>query len=386
MNRTKIDVVDLTAQLVRTPSVLGNECDVARLVVDRMEEFGFDDAGIDEAGSAVGVVRGAGDGPTLVFDGHIDTVDVMPRDAWTHDPFGAEIVGDRMFGRGTSDMKGAVAAMICAAAQLDRRALKGTLVVSASVGEEWVEGAALRQVLSKHPADFVVIGESSDLNIVFGGRGRAEFKLTTHGIPAHASTPRLGENAIHKMMNVIREVEKIAVSKESVVGPGMMALTDIISDPHPGHSVVPSGCRATYERRLVPGETLDSVKADLRAACAAAGAADSSIDLAPLEYESYTGWSWSQEKWFPAWALQRDHPLITKAQQAMQQIGMSPKLTAYQFCTNAAYSAGEAKIPTIGLGPSNESLAHTIDEYVEINQLEDAVAAYCAVAQAVLAD
>jgi putative selenium metabolism hydrolase len=231
-----------------------------------------------------------------------------------------------------------------------------------------------------------VIGESSDLNIVFGGRGRAEFKLTTHGTPSHASTPELGDNAIHKMTAVIREVEKIAVPNESIVGPGVMALTDIISDPHPGHSVIPSGCRATYERRLVLGETLELVTADLRAACQAAGAADTTIELAPLHYESYTGWTWSQKKWFPAWAFAEDHPLVATALQAMRGIGMSPEPRAYQFCTNAAYSAGEAEIPTIGLGPSSESLAHTTDEYIELDQLTGAVEAYRAVAQAVLSE
>ena len=281
-------------------------------------------------------------------------------------------------------MKGAVAAMVFAVAQLHRDSIQGQAIVSASVGEEVVEGAALRYVLNRHPADYVVIGESSDLNVVFGGRGRAEFKITTHGKPSHASTPQLGVNAVHKMTSVITQIEKIAVPATSVVGPGVMALTDIVSDPYPGHSVVPSGCRVTYERRLTPGETLESITAQLEEACKAAGAAETTIELASIDYESYTGWTWTQPKWFPAWAFDKHHPFVARATDALRAIGMTPELRAYQFCTNGAYSAGEAGIPTIGLGPSHEALAHVTDEYIETRQLVQAVEAYRAVAQAVL--
>ena len=289
-----------------------------------------------------------------------------------------------MYGRGTSDMKGAVAAMVYGAALIPREELRGSVMVSASVGEELVEGAALRHVLTDHPADFVVIGESSNMNLVFGGRGRAEFKVTTHGTPSHASAPHLGDNAVHTMRAVIEQIEQIEVPRSSEVGAGVMALTDIISNPYPAHSVIPSGCTATYERRLVPGETLEQVIEDIERACAAAGAPETTIELARTGYQSYTGWKSDQPKWFPAWAFDVRDPFVAASQEALVQIGERSQPAAYQFCTNAAYSAGIAGIPTIGLGPSDETLAHIIDEYIEVEQLERAVTAYAVVAEAAL--
>lgn len=377
MNRS---VVEFAADLVRIPSVLGDEGRVAEAVRDEMTALSFDRVEIDDAGNAIGVVEGVEPGPTILFDAHMDTVDVLPRERWTHDPFGAEIVDGRMYGRGTSDMKGALAAMVHGVGGVDRSKLKGRAIVSASVGEELVEGAALRHVLERYPADFVVIGESSNLNVVHAGRGRAEFVVTTHGTPAHGSVPHLGDNAVLKMLEVVREIEAMEMRKHPVVGSGVMALTDIISQPYPAHSVIPSGCRATYERRTLPGETRESLLVELTDACARAGAPETTIQLATSEYTSYTGVEWTQPKWFPAWETSVEHPLVVAAMQAVESIGQRPLLSSYQFCTNAAYSAGEAGIPTIGLGPSDERLAHTINEYIEVEQIELAAKAYGALA------
>ena len=378
-------LINFTADLVRLPSVLGNEGPCAERVVREMKKLGYEHSEIDHAGNAVGVIEGGHAGPTVVLDGHLDTVDVMPREAWSHDPFGAEIVEGRMYGRGTSDMKGAVAAMVYGAARVDRKACKGRIVVSASVGEELIEGPALRCVLERYPADFVIIGEATNLDLVVAGRGRAEFVITTHGTPSHASRPDLGDNAVHKMMVIIAEFETLRMPEYPGVGKGVMALTDIISKPYPAHSVIPSGCRATYERRLMPGETLEELLAVLRRACARANAPDTTIELATCHYTTYTGLEWHEPKWLPAWVFDESEPIVARARVGLLAEGLFPRLDSYQFCTNAAYSAGTAGIPTIGFGPSNETLAHVVDEYIELEQLTRAAEGYQAIVEALLA-
>jgi putative selenium metabolism hydrolase len=377
-------LVRFAQDLVRVPSVLGGEERVVPLVAGRMRAVGFDRVETDEAGNVIGTLSGAATGPTLLYDAHMDTVDVLPREAWRHDPFGAELVEGRLYGRGSSDMKGALAAMIHAAGSLDRTTLAGQLVVSASVGEELVEGAALRAVMERCHPDYVVIGEASDLNLVRAGRGRAEFVVQTLGSPAHASSPDRGVNAVRRMCGVIAQIEALPMPAHPFVGRGVMCLTDVISVPYPAHSVVPSGCRATYERRLVPGETLETVRRELLDACARAGAADTTVDLARTGYRSYTGVEWDQPKWFPAWELGADHALVERALAGLRGIGLSPAIGAYQFCTNAAYSAGEAGVPTVGFGPSHEGMAHIVDEYLELEQLVAACRGYAAIATSVI--
>jgi putative selenium metabolism hydrolase len=372
-------LIDFTRALVRLRSVLGDESKMAEHVSREMRRLLFDHVEIDEVGNVVGIIRGLGDGPTLLLDAHMDTVDVVPEEAWTRDPFGAELVNDRIYGRGASDMKGALAAMVHAAASLERAELGGSVIVSASVGEESVEGAALANVMAHHAPDYVVIGEASGLNLVRAGRGRAEFVIETAGRPAHASHPEQGINAVHRMAAVIAEIEKIPMAEDPFVGRGVMCLTDIVSVPYPAQSVVPSGCRATYERRLLPGEVREDVEAQLVDACTRAQAGETAVELATTDYRTYTGVRWVEPKWFPPWELAADHELVRRALRGLQDAGLDAALGAYQFCTNGAHSAGVAGVPTIGFGPSTEQHAHVVDEFLEVDQLLKARAGYAGI-------
>ncbi len=129
-------IVELTQKLVQIPSEPGQEQEVARFLKDTLPAFGFGPVQVDENGSVIGVINGEQSGPTLLFDAHMDTVGVPPGVPWSQDPYSGAVVGDKIFGRGTSDMKGAMAAMIVAAGAVEPAELAGRLVISASVMEE----------------------------------------------------------------------------------------------------------------------------------------------------------------------------------------------------------------------------------------------------------
>jgi len=192
------NLISFLKTLVKTESLSGSEQFVARRVSEQMHQLGYNRVWIDANGSVVGIIKGALPGPTLLLDAHCDIVGIAPGIAWEHDPDGAELVGNRLYGRGTSDMKGALAAMIHAASALDRSQLAGTVAVSATVMEEVMEGAALQTVMDEINPDFVVIGEATGLNLNIGGRGRAEIQLEAIGKPAHSSSPQHGINAVHR--------------------------------------------------------------------------------------------------------------------------------------------------------------------------------------------
>ncbi|UCF38454.1 MAG: YgeY family selenium metabolism-linked hydrolase [Acidobacteriota bacterium] len=377
-------LVEFAQNLVRTPSVLGNERAVAERTAEMMAQSGYDAVETDSVGNVIGVVQGKYPGPTLLLDAHMDTVDVLAESDWKFDPFGGQIDGSRLYGRGSSDMKGALAAMVFGISGLERSRLFGRAVVVASVGEETTEGSALAPVIERYLPDFVIIGEATGLQIARAGRGRAEFLIKTRGKPAHASTPHLGENAVHQMMSIVSEIEGLPMPRNEFVGTGVMCLTDIISRPYPAHSVVPSECRVTYERRLLPGEEEDGLRRQLRDCCLRAGCPETSIDLAEARYTSYTGWSVNQRKWYSAWETPEACPLVRKASEGLSSVGIEPRYSAYQFCTNAALSAGVKRLPTIGFGPSRETLAHIVDEYIELEQLMRARSGYQAIARTVL--
>lgn len=379
-----LDHAALTAfaqNLVRVPSLTAAERSVVEVLVAEMRRLGFHRLWVDDWGSLVGVVEGAQPGPTVLLDGHCDTVDAHPPD-WAHDPWGGVIENERLYGRGAADMKGSLAAMIHAAAALPRRELHGRVAVSATVCEEVAEGAALKQVIDVVHPDFVIVGEATQLNLNRGGRGRAEIRLTTFGRSAHSSSPQAGRCAVTDMLRLVQAIAGQPAPVDPFLGPGSMVLTDIISEPYPGHSVIPYRCHVTYDRRLLPGESQAGLLAALESLPDLHGI-EYTATLAPLEQTTYTGKVFRGEKFYPAWLLPETHPFVQAALQGLRSVGLSPRLGAYRFCTNAAYSAGVAGLPTVGFGIGREEDAHTVDESIAVADLLTAAQGYLGMIRAV---
>jgi putative selenium metabolism hydrolase len=376
-------MIEFVQAMVQTLSLSGAEQPVVEVITQEMRGLGFDRVWVDANGSAIGLIEGAQPGPTLLLDAHCDTVGIAPGSTWQRDPFAAEVDGDYVHGRGAADMKGALATMVYAAASLDRSQLAGRVAVSATVLEEVMEGISLGTVIEAVQPDFVIIGEATELNLNRGGRGRAEIHIETIGQPAHSSNPQLGVNAVHKMFKVINAIETLDLPEHPLLGAAIMALTDIISDPYPGYSVIPSRCRVTYDRRLLTGETQESVLAQIMA-LPRLEEVNFEARIAEGEHGTYTGTVLHGPKFFPAWEFAADHPFVQNALTGLQQAGLSPEVKAYRFCTNGAMSAGVLGIPTVGFGPAAEEDAHVVDEKVRIAELETAVRGYQGIIKATL--
>ena len=159
-------------------------------------------------------------------------------------------------------MKGAVAAFTVAAhryAVENGKNFAGDVYVAGVVHEECFEGVAARKISEKVKPDYVIIGEASEMNLKVGQRGRAEIVVETFGVPAHSANPEKGVNAVYKMCEAIQAIREIEPPVQNKLGKGILELTDVKSSPYPGASVVPEYCRATYDRRLLVGETKESV-------------------------------------------------------------------------------------------------------------------------------
>ena len=377
----KQTVVEVTQSLIREKSLAGEEGQVARAVISAMRSLSYDDIRVDAAGNVIGILRPATSSTatsgSLMFDSHMDTV--AAAGAWTKDPFGGEVSAGRIWGRGTSDMKGALAASICGAAFAKQDSqLKETVYVSASVNEEQIEGLAFADVLKEYQPKRVVICESTGLKMNLGGRGRAEVFLTVKGIPAHASTPHLGVNALKKMATLILALNEWEPPYDPVLGYGIFEPTEIISNPYPSVSVLPDRCRVRSDRRLLAGEKESDVLDPILAIINNLHAEDSAFNaIAEIDTESirtYTGATRTMLKFQPAWKMAGDHPFVSASKVALND----PSVGYYSFCTNASRSCGIEGIPTIGFGPGSEHHAHTADEFCELEQLWGATQGYYA--------
>lgn len=391
MKQTDTDVIALCKECIQSQSYSGHENSVAAILRHYMETHGFDSIRVDRYGNLIGSIKGKQAGPKLLFDGHMDTVPVPNLDEWTYPPFGAEIHDGKMYGRGTSDMKGALCAMVVGAADFAARTHKnfaGEIFVAGVVHEECFEGVASREISQYVKPDYVIIGEASQLNLKIGQRGRAEVIVETFGKSCHSANPEKGINAVYKMTKVIQAIQTIVPPHHDVLGDGILELTDIISSPYPGASVVPDYCRVTYDRRLLVGETKESVLKPIQDVLNQLMEADSELK-AKVSYSEgsevcYTGNEIKAQRFFPGWLYKKEDDFVQAAYQELLDEGYTPEITQYNFCTNGSHYAGEAHIKTLGMGPSRENLAHTVDEFIELDQLTKAVGCYEALMKALL--
>jgi putative selenium metabolism hydrolase len=372
LDRDALETFALT--LVRTPSPSGEEGAVAELVRAELERLGYA-VEVDALGNVVGTLD-RGPGPCVLFDAHMDTVGVTDPAAWSVDPAG-ELRDGRLYGRGSMDMKGPLAALVHGAAAAKLTA--GRVVVSASIAEEMIEGFATVEVARRARPDVAVICEATNLRVAVGQRGRAELIVEVQGAPTHSSRPDLGVNAVEAMADVLRAARAIELPAHPALGPAILVPTDIISRPFPALSVVPDHCTVTFDRRTLPGELeADAVEPLLAAAEAAVApyGATVSVTIGVDRFDSYSGARVEAPNFAPAWFTDPAEP---PAGTALAALGAEP--THWSFCTNGSGTAALG-IPTIGFGPGDETLAHRVDEFIALDDLHAGAEAYATLAAA----
>jgi putative selenium metabolism hydrolase len=368
-------VVELARQLVQVGARSGQEKPVALLIEKAMCDLGYRNITRDRLGNVVGFVGPEGSPTSLLFDGHMDVVEVTGQ--WTVEPFAGVIRNGRLFGRGTTDMKGPLAAVICGVAQAAQTGgLKRPVAVSASVLEETIEGGALGEVLDRISPEMVVICEPSSLSIKTGQRGRIEIIMDVLGIPAHAAHPERGRNALVLAAEAIQAVGKMALPSDTVLGQAIMVPTDIISHPYPLISALPESVTIRFDRRIIVGETRESVLGELHRRLAEIDSEAFKLRISTDPVSTYTGETVRWERFLAAWKFDRDIPLARAAAASLAKANVAVQFGYYAFCTNGSESAGERNIPTIGLGPGAEGDAHTADESISLDELLKAVETY----------
>ncbi len=369
-------VIEFARKLVQIRSYSGEEEGVARLVAGKMEELGYDEVFIDAVGNVMGRI---GDGPgSVLFDSHMDTVEVNDEEEWISPPFGADIKDGRIYGRGSVDMKSSLAASLYSAvAARDLGFQDGrTIYVTATVSEEYCDGENLKMLFTEKGLrpDFVVICEPSNNLVTLGHKGKAQVLLRTHGVSAHGSAPEKGVNAVYEMAEIITRVEKLNDNLAALGSPhGTIVLSDI-SCVSASLNAVPSECSIYLDRRLVPGETEEDVKREMDALTLGKRA---SWEIGVLRRKSWTG---VELVYFPlhrAWKIDQDHELVKACDRAYEKVfGRKPgEYGFWDFGTNAVTPVGMG-IPTVGFGPGEYKLAHGVNENCEVDKILEAFRFY----------
>ncbi|KUO50113.1 MAG: hypothetical protein APF76_06505 [Desulfitibacter sp. BRH_c19] len=372
----KEELVQLCKKIISIPSETGNEGQLVEFIASQMNNWGFDNVEVDKYGSIVGMIRGTCGGKSVLLDAHLDTVGVSDIDKWKQSPFSPWVQDGKIYGRGAADMKGSLAAMIMAGKYLVEKRPVGDIYIVGTVAEEPAEGISLIPVLEKYLPTYVVIGEATSLRINIGQRGRGEVTIETFGKSAHSSNPQSGQNAVYMMLDAVDKIKGMSPNEDKLLGKAIMELTDIVSSPYPGLSVIPNYCKATYDRRLLVGDSSETIIKEVSNWINSEESNKLKVSIAETDILTYKGERLQAPKFAPAWKTSLESSLVKDAIRAIQSVGIKPELGAYSFCTNGSGSAGIMSIPTIGFGPGNESEAHIANEWVEIDDLVQAARGY----------
>lgn len=361
------DPVALLQVLVRIDSVnpglvpgAAGEAAIASFTASWLESRGFEITRLETTAgrpSIVAVAPGTGNGQSLMFNGHLDTVTLAGYDGAPLEP---KIEDGRMYGRGTFDMKAGIAAMMIAAASAAAQPHRGDIIVALVADEEFAS-AGTEEVLRHFTADAAIISEPSHEDIVIAHRGFAWIDVTVHGVAAHGSRPDLGIDAIAKAGRFLTGIDELAGSLQNgpshpILGSGTVHASLIRGGEE--ISSYPAQCTVSVERRTVPGETADTFETELRAILDGLAATDPDfrytltrgLERHPFEVPAGT-------------------PIVQTVVSAAEAVtGKVPNLRGEPFWTDAALML-EAGIPGLLFGVDGGG-AHAATEWIELDSLD----------------
>ena len=360
--------------MAKTLTELGGDVDVWRVDPAELKaRTGYPGARVDNPRlNVVGSFQGSG-GPTLILNGHIDTVTPGDEQSWTHAPFGADIVDDRLYGRGAADMKGGLTAIL-GAVQAVRAAgirLKGSVQVQSVIGEEDGGVGAFAALARGHTGDAVIICEPTQLAVIPAHAGVTIFRITVPGRAAHGCVRAEGVSAFERFLPIHAALKALEEERNRTV---RHPLYDGMALPWPlSIGIVQAGTwPAIVPERLVAegrigvglGETIEDVRRQLEDAVERAARADAFLREHPPTVE-WVGGVWEPSRSSP------DHPIVRTLQRVAADVTGAPaRICGAPYGSDLRLFTNVFGIPGVLFGPGDIRLAHFTDEYVSLAEVE----------------
>ena len=365
---------ELLAALVRLPSVnpmgrtdvppdIAHETRVTDYLEARLRDLGV---AVERQTVAPGrdnlIARYAPPDPpfSAIWECHQDTV---PIDGMTVDPFGATVHDGKLYGRGACDVKAGAVTMLTAFARLIREKPAGSAAVTLAftVDEEHTFLGVQHLMKSGVRADYAIVAEPTELNIVKAHKGVVRWQIETEGVAGHSSRPDLGVNAVYRMARVLTGIEEYAANlmasrTDPLLGPPTLSVGMVAGGASP--NTIPDHCRIELDRRLVPGERATDAPTDLDAFLT------SKVDV-PFR-------TILPRLACPALTPTGSDPLIDRLGRAIDAITGGHRVEGVPYGTDAS-TITEAGIPAVVFGPGDIAQAHTKDEWIELSQIDQAV-------------
>ena len=387
VNDNRDTFIDLAQRMIAVDSQTCREGDLAKLIVSEFQDAGIESF-IDGVGNAVGIIRGEGTGPNIMFNGHLDRVPTGNLDNWApYEPFDPIVEDGNLFGRGVSDVQAGLATQILAMKAINECVVKkgiklpGDVIFTGVVQEEAAEMFGMEYFFDHTmeekdiKVDVVYLCEATRNNIALGHRGKIELVVTTYGKICHSSTPKAGINALDLMRPILDHIfteDGIKIYDDPQVGRGSITVTNCITRPG-ALSTVPDECEISLDRRYTTDQTLDDVIKELQDIIDDLSAKNPNFKatVTPRYFDetSWTGVTKRVKKFHPPWKTDWNNEFVQKTVEALRKIGQDPQETYWQFGTDGSSTAALHNIPTIGYSGADEKWAHQPQERVNIDDM-----------------
>jgi succinyl-diaminopimelate desuccinylase len=371
------EVLRFARMLITTPSENpgGTEDDVAEVAMGILEDLdGSPRIVRGEAGRPSVIARiGSADRPALAWNGHLDVVPAGDPETWRHPPFGAEIVDGRLVGRGAADMKGPIAAALGAVSAIRRSGVRlGGRLDLHLVADEELAGLHGTKVLLERgdlDQDAAIVGEPTELNLALAERGGAWITAKARGTAAHGSTPHLGVSAITSMARFLLRIEEVLPDIEHPLV-GRPSVNAALIDGGSAPNVVADRCVVDIDRRVIPGErAADAVLEPFDRLAASIRAEHPEVDL-----------SFAVKMWTDAAETTGNSRIADLCRDAVRtETGREPLDRGFTGITDARFYINDRSIPSVILGPGSLTVAHMVNESVEVAELVTAARVYARV-------
>jgi len=355
---------------INTVNPPGNEKMLAEFIKRILDEIGiYSKVNLIEGNRAnvIGILGDNNNGPVFVLNGHLDTVPVGGN--WDCDPLGGKVAGGKVYGLGACDMKGGIAAMIGAVKKIKESSdnLKGMLVLSFVADEEKNNLGTIDFLKRFKKINYTIIGEPTNLNLVVSNKGVLRLKIITHGISGHCSNPASGVNAIYKMSGIIEKLREYAYAIDSGNSDYSHKPSISINMINGGtaENIIPDICEIVLDRRLTYKEDKNEVEREI-------------INILENFKKKDKEFKYSYKKIaeMDSWKADENSKFLKYCKKAfINCFSNDPVLRDIRGTAEAALFAKKG-IDTVIFGPGDIKMAHSKNEYVEINQVVEAARYY----------
>lgn len=384
--------IEFLEQLIKLPSTQGNEASIQQLIASRFEQIGLEidmweldgeelqkhpyfhsnRANFQGSPNVVGILKGTGGGKSIVLNGHVDVVPAGDLTQWSKPPYDGIIEDDKMYGRGTTDMKGGNLALFLAVEAINQLniSLKGDVIIHSVVEEESGGAGTLAAILKGYQASAAIIPEPTDMKIFPNQQGSKWFRLYVKGRSAHGGTRYHGVSAIEKSIAVIQHLQALEKVRNDRIDD---RLYDKIPIPVPINigkieggdwpSSVPDLVKMEGRIGIAPNETVEHAKKELEDWLKMLAQLDPWFCDSPVELE------WYGAQWLPG-TIDQNHPLMSILQTNYKTVvGTEAIIEASPWGTDGGLLTQVGNTPSIVFGPGKSSMAHFPNEYIELDEI-----------------